>query len=118
MAWFTRTDPLFDGWGRAGREAIGLTDRSSIPVSTVEVNDTPGSGGRPPRPPPVNELAGRSLRAAQASRNWLLASRKVSGRTTKLLKTSVVGAVMVMVPETFVLDEASITLCGSGVRIS
>jgi hypothetical protein len=74
----------------------------------------PGSGGRPPRPPGLSELAGRPPRAAQVSRNRLPASRKVPGRTTRLLLTSVFGAVMV--PETFSRDEAWITLPGA--RIS
>jgi len=46
-----------------------------------------GSGGRPPRPPAVNELAGRPPRAAHATRNWLPASRKVLGRTASLSAT-------------------------------
>src|SRR5688572_29304072 len=53
----------------------------------LAASGAPGSGGRPPRPPGVNELARRPPRAAQASRNWLLASRKVSGNTVRLLLT-------------------------------
>ena len=74
----------------------------------------PGSGGRLPHPPRVSELAGRSPRAAQASGNWLPASRKVPGRTTRLLLISVFGAAMTMLPAT--VPEAVITL--SGVRMS
>jgi hypothetical protein len=75
----------------------------------VAISGVPGSGGRPPRPPRANELPGRPPRAAHATRNWLLASKKVSGRTTKLPATSVFGAVMVMVPETLSSDAARIT---------
>src|SRR4051812_17663068 len=82
----------------------------------LAVSGVPGSGGRPPRPPALNELAWRPPRAAQASRNWLLTLNKVSGRTTKLPATSVFGAVMVMVPETLWAEEAWIPL--SGVRMS
>jgi hypothetical protein len=80
----------------------------------LAASGVPGSGGRPPRPPALNELAGRPPRAAQASRNSLLTSNKVPGRTIKLPATSVFGAVMVMVPETLWAEEAWITL--SGVR--
>src|SRR3954454_15503390 len=66
----------------------------------LAASGAPGSGGRPPRPPALSELEGRPPRAAQGSRNWLLASRRVSGRTTKLLVTSVFGAAMVMLPAT------------------
>src|SRR4051812_50124600 len=74
----------------------------------VPTSGVPGSGGRPPRPPRANELPGRPPRAAQATRNWLLASKKVSGRTTKLPATSVFGAGMVLVPETLSSDGARI----------
>jgi hypothetical protein len=57
----------------------------------VAASGAPGSGGRPPRPPGANELAGRPPRAAHTSRNWLPASRKVSGRTTKLPVISAFG---------------------------
>jgi hypothetical protein len=80
----------------------------------LAASGAPGSGGRPPRPPGANELAGRPPRAAQASRNWPLASRKVPGKTAKLLLMSVFGAAMIMLPAT--LPDAVITL--SGVRIS
>ena len=66
----------------------------------LAASGAPGSGGRPPRPPALNELAGRPPRAAQASRNWLPASRKVPGRTTSPLVTSVFGALMAMLPAT------------------
>src|SRR3954466_9466487 len=72
----------------------------------VAISGVPGSGGRPPRPPRANELPGRPPRAAHVTRNWLLASNKVSGSTVRLLLTSVFGAVMVMVPAT--LPEAVI----------
>jgi hypothetical protein len=73
-----------------------------------------GAGGRPPRPPRVSGLVGQPPRAAHATRNWLLASTKVSERTTRLLLISVFGAAMTMLPAT--LPEAVITL--SGVRMS
>jgi hypothetical protein len=76
----------------------------------LAASGVPGSGGRPPRPPPANELVGRPPRAAQASRNWLLASNKVSGRITKLLLMSVFGAAMAMLP--FTIPEAVILLSG------
>jgi hypothetical protein len=60
----------------------------------------------------VSGLVGQPPRAAHATRNWLLASTKVSGRTTMLI--SVFGAAMTMLPAT--LPEAVITL--SGVRMS
>jgi hypothetical protein len=82
----------------------------------VAISGMPGSGSRPPRPPGVNELARRPPRAAHATRNWLLASNKVSGRTTRLPLTSVFGATMVMVPLSPSSEEARITL--SGVRMS
>jgi hypothetical protein len=78
----------------------------------LAANGAPGSGGRPPRPPAMNELPGWPPRAAQASRNWLLASRKVSGRITRLPATSVFGAVMVMVPLNPSPEDAWITLSG------
>src|SRR3954463_15004988 len=64
----------------------------------LAASGVPGSGGRPPRPPGANELAGRPPRAAHVSRNWLLTSKKVSGSTVRLPLTSVFGAVMVMLP--------------------
>ena len=76
----------------------------------VAISGVPGSGGRAPRPPALNELAGRPPRAAQASRNWLLASRKISGSTTKLPAVSVFGAKMAKLPEAVILL--------SGVRMS
>ena len=72
----------------------------------VAISGVPGSGGRPPRPPRANELLGRPPRAAHATRNWLLASKKVPGSTTRLLLMSVSGAEMVMFPAT--LPEAVI----------
>src|SRR3954451_22067069 len=66
----------------------------------LAANGVPGSDGRPPRPPALNELAGRPPRAAHATRNSLLASNKVSGRTVRLPVTSVFAAVMVMLVET------------------
>jgi hypothetical protein len=78
----------------------------------LATSGVPGSGGRPPRPPALNELLGRPPRAAQTSRNSLLTSNKVPGRTTMLI--SVFGAAMTMLPAT--LPEAVITL--SGVRMS
>ena len=70
----------------------------------------PGSGGRPPRLPAVNELIRPVLRAAQTSCNWLLASRKVPGSTVRLPVISVFGAVIVIVPAT--LPEAETVLLG------
>jgi hypothetical protein len=82
----------------------------------LAASGAPGSGGRPPRPPTVSELPGRPLRAAQVSRNWPLASRKVPSCTTKLPATSVFGAAMLMVPLSPSSEAAWITL--SGVRMS
>ena len=82
----------------------GLTACSSISVDLVAIrcpsgcpyklaaSGVPRSDGKLPRPPAVNELAGRPPRAAQVSRNWLLASNKVSGSTVRLLLMSVLGA--------------------------
>src|SRR4051812_31454964 len=77
----------------------------------LAASGVPGSGGRPPRPPALNELAGWPLRMAHATRNWLLASRKGPGRIVRLLLTSVFGAAMVMLPLT--IPEAVIRLAGS-----
>jgi hypothetical protein len=51
----------------------------------------------------LNELAGCPPRAAHATRNWLLASNKVSGRTVRLPLISVFGAVMVRLPEALIV---------------
>src|SRR3954447_24757039 len=83
---------------------------SSGSPNGLAASGAPGAGGKPPRPPAMNELVGRPPRAAQVSRNWLLASRKVPGNATKLSFSLAMTTLPAKAPEAW--------LRLSGVRMS